>query len=327
MRSIAIINQKGGVGKTTTAVNLSAALARGGRRVVLVDLDPQAHSTLHLGVELQPSQPSLYDVLTGDASILEIVRNASHGLTIIPSHVDLVAAERVLTDRPGREQLLRTALASLSEHYDDLIIDCAPSLGILTINALAAVQEIVIPLQPHFLALQGLGQLLQTVAAVRAELNPALRVAGVTLCMYEKGTRLAAEVVQDVNRFLAAASPDDPWFGARVFDACIRRNIKLAECPSFGQTIFDYAPGSHGAEDYAALARELLTLTPPHSVAHTAGARAVAVDASTAVEALSAPGERPPDVGAPLHATGPSPLSVDTTRVVAATPARRTRSP
>jgi chromosome partitioning protein len=262
MRRIAMINQKGGVGKTTTAVNVAAALARDGQRVLLLDFDPQAHATMHLGIELAAAEPSIYDVLVGGVDAGDTLREISENLAVIPAHIDLVAAELELASRPERELILRRALQPLGDRFDILIIDCPPSLGTLTINALAATEEVIIPLQPHFLALQGLGRLLETVTLVRDVLNPPLRIAGVVLCMYEKGTRLAQEVGADVCRFLTGASREDAWYGARVLDTAIRRNVKLAECPSFGQTILEYAPSSHGAEDYRALARELLAMTP-----------------------------------------------------------------
>lgn len=260
MRRLGIINQKGGVGKTTTAVNLAAALARAGRRVLLVDLDPQAHASLHVGVEPGPGQASIYDVLIRAVPVHRIIRNAGEQLSVLPAHVDLVAAEIELAERSDRERVLAATLEPLVAHYDDLIVDCPPSLGLLSVNALAAVHEVLIPLQAHFLALEGLGRLLETITLVRGGANPEIRVAGIVFCMFERGTRLASEVHADVSRFLAQAAPRDAWFGARVFETCIRRNIKLAECPSFGRTIFEYAPGSHGARDYEALARELLAV-------------------------------------------------------------------
>jgi chromosome partitioning protein len=265
MRSLAIINQKGGVGKTTTAVNVAAALARDGQNVLLIDLDPQSHATLHVGLELTPEQPTIYDLLVDGTALGDVACSVGERLAVIPSSVDLVSAELELAGRDARETRLRRALAACREAYDYCIVDCGPSLGLLTVNALVAVQEVIIPLQPHFLALQGLGRLLETIARARQSLNPELRVTGVVLCMHEHGTRLAQEVRDDVAQFLASAAPDRPWHGARLFATLIRRNIKLAECPSFGRTIFDYAPGSHGAEDYAALAREIAAVasSPP----------------------------------------------------------------
>ncbi len=257
MRSIAVINQKGGVGKTTTAVNVSAALARRGARVLLIDLDAQAHATLHVGVENGPGTTTVYDVLVRGAPMLDAMQTIPGGLVVVPSHIDLVGAEVELGDRSERESALLNALAGSREHFDYCIMDCAPSLGVVTINALAASDEVIIPLQPHFLALQGLGKLLDTVSLVRGVLQPTLRVSGVVLCMYESATRLAREVRADVSQFIRDAEYQDAWYGARVFATAIRKNIRLAECPSFGQTIFEYAPQSKGAADYAALAEEI----------------------------------------------------------------------
>lgn len=280
MRSIAIINQKGGVGKTTSAVNVSAALARDGHRVLLMDLDPQAHATLHLGIDVGLTDTSIYDVIARGAALADAARSVAEHLVVVPAHIDLVGAEIELAGRDDRETVLTRVLHPYQDGFDYCFIDCAPSLGLLTLNALAAVDEVIIPLQPHFLALQGLGRLLDTITLVRTEINPALHVSGVVLCMYEAGTKLAQEVRDDVIRFIAGADADAPWHGARVFDRVIRRNIKLAECPSFGQTIFDYAPGSHGAEDYLALAREIAANHRPTPASPPAPA-AVAEDSTS----------------------------------------------
>ena len=258
MRRIAVINQKGGVGKTTTAVNLAAALARQGERVCVLDLDPQAHATTHFGVEPDGDRPSVYDVLVRGRAIADVRRDVGENLTLIESDINLAAAEVELAGVVGREVILREALAQDAESFDYMLIDCAPSLGVLTINALAAATEVFIPLQPHFFALHGLSKLLETTALVGRRINPGLRVSGVVVCLYDGVTRLAQEVVRDLAAFLdASRSANVPWAAARVFESKVRRNVKLAECPSFGKTIFEYAPKSSGAEDYAALAREV----------------------------------------------------------------------
>ncbi len=263
MRSIAILNQKGGVGKTTTAVNLSAALAAAGQRVCLLDLDPQAHASLHLGLPPGDGRPTIYEVLTGETPLAEARREVSENLWVVGSHIDLAAAEVELVGVVGREVVLRDKLledaqSPAAQAFDFLIIDCPPSLGILTLNALAAVDEVFLPLQPHFLALHGLSKLLQTIDLVAKRLNQRLRLTGVVFCLYESGTRLAAEVGRDVEEFFATQrEAGGPWSEARIFSARIRRNIRLAEAPSFGQSIFQYAADSHGAEDYRQLADEV----------------------------------------------------------------------
>jgi chromosome partitioning protein len=260
MRSIAIMNQKGGVGKTTTAVNLSAALADTGLRVCLVDLDPQAHSTLHLGLDLDRDQPSIYQVLTGRMSINEARREITPNLSIVPSSLDLAGVEIELVAAPGREAILRDKLQQDRMPLDFLLVDCPPSLGILTLNALAAVNEVFIPLQPHFLALHGLSKLLETIDLVAARVNNNLKLSGVILCMYDANTRLAAEVGQDVDDFFRnSRGQPTPWANAQTFHTRIRRNIRLAEAPSFGKSIFQYAPDSNGAEDYRNLAKEIIS--------------------------------------------------------------------
>ena len=259
MRSIAIMNQKGGVGKTTTAVNLSAALADMGQRVCLVDLDPQAHASLHLGIDPDPDALSVFDVLTGDARLVDVRRQVADNLWVVASHLDLAAIEVELAGREGRELVLRDKLRQDGRRFDYLFIDCPPSLGILTLGAMAAVGEVFIPLQPHFLALHGLSKLLETIELVARRLNGRLRLGGVIFCMYDTGTRLAAEISQDVDEFFRKGrNRPTPWSDARTFATRIRRNIRLAEAPSFGQSIFQYAANSNGAEDYRRLAEEVL---------------------------------------------------------------------
>jgi chromosome partitioning protein len=278
MRHIAIINQKGGVGKTTTTVNLGMGLARAGYRVLLIDLDPQAHLSLHLGVdpaagpsmgaeEAAISRPGVYELLTGSASIAKARVKAGNNLWLVGSSIDLAAAEVDLAGTPGRETILRGLLeqhlrantSGRSGPYDFIITDCPPSLNILTINALCAASEVLIPLQPHYLALQGLGKLLETVSLVSKGINPGLIVAGVIVCLHDAGTKLGAEVIEDVRAFFENdRGKPVPWSTARVFNTVIRRNIKLAESPSYGQSIYDYAPDSNGARDYEQLVRELV---------------------------------------------------------------------
>ncbi|HXG12812.1 MAG TPA: AAA family ATPase [Gemmataceae bacterium] len=263
MRRIAIINQKGGVGKTTTAVNLAAALAECGQRVCVIDLDPQAHATTHLGIEPDGKDGSMYDVLVNSRPLAEVRKRVGDRLWVAPSDINLAAAEVELAGVVGREVILRDLLLQDEEAFDFVFMDCAPSLGVLTLNALAAANEVFIPLQPHFLALHGMGKLLETTALVAKRINPALKVTGIILCLYEATTRLAQEVVKDLQDYLdKSRSTTAPWAKARVFATRIRRNIKLAECPSFGQSIFAYAPKCYGAEDYMALAKEVLGETP-----------------------------------------------------------------
>jgi chromosome partitioning protein len=261
MHSIAIMNQKGGVGKTTTAVNVSAALAATGQRVCLIDLDPQAHASLHFGIEPRLDGPSIYDVLVRDVPLAEVRRQVDTNLWVVGSHLDLAAAEVELAGVVGREVILRDKFEEDDAEFDYLFVDCPPSLGILTLNALAAVEEVFIPLQPHFLALHGLSKLLETIELVARRLNGKLKLGGVVMCMFDAGTRLAAEVSEDVEEFFRRANrKESPWAQARTFQTRIRRNVRLAEAPSFGQSILQYAPTSNGAEDYRALAEEILAL-------------------------------------------------------------------
>ena len=275
MRSIAIANQKGGVGKTTTSVNLAVALSRLRKKVCLIDLDPQAHATLHVGVSPTSTPYTAYDVLVNEQPLADAIVRAQENLWVVPSHLDLSVAEMALAGRSGRESILRErlkiAIDSSYSHqstntqddkqqlqFDYIIIDCPPSLGLLSLNAMAAVDEVLLPLQPHFLALHGLSKLLETIELSAEHINPRLRLLGVALCLYEAGTRLAAEVGRDVESFFAEAGQGHPaWKDARVFQTKIRRNIRLAEAPSFGQSIFEYANDSNGASDYHNLAAEV----------------------------------------------------------------------
>lgn len=259
MRRIAILNQKGGVGKTTTAVNLAAALAESGQRVCVLDLDPQAHATTHLGVEPDGKSSSMYDVLVNSRPLAEVRHKVEERLWIAGSDINLAAAEVELAGVVGREVILRDMLLQDEGAFDFVLMDCAPSLGVLTLNALSAASEVFIPLQPHFLALHGLSKLLETTALVAKRINPSLKVSGIILCLYESSTKLAQEVVDDLQEYLdRSRSANAPWSKARIFATRIRRNIKLAECPSFGKSIFGYAPTCHGAIDYRALANEVL---------------------------------------------------------------------
>src|SRR3954449_4837680 len=216
MRRIAIINQKGGVGKTTTAVNLAAALAECGQRVCVLDLDPQAHATTHLGIEPDGKAPSMYDALVHSRPLAEIRRKVADNLWVAGSDINLAAAEVELAGVVGREVILRDLLLQDEGAFDFVFMDCGPSLGVLTLNALAAANEVFIPLQPHFLALHGLGKLLETTALVGKRINAGLKVSGVIVCLYESTTKLAQEVMRDLEGFLEKSRGTNvPWNAAR----------------------------------------------------------------------------------------------------------------
>jgi chromosome partitioning protein len=260
-RVTALMNQKGGVGKTTTAVNLAAAAAALGSRVLLIDMDPQAHATLHLGVDPGRLDHSVYSLLLDpDASPNEAVAQVDDNLWLLPAETDLAAAETELAAAPQRHHRLLRIIQRLARRFDLVLIDCPPSLGLLTINALAAADDVIIPMQAHFLALQGVSKLLETVRLMTASVNPSLRVRGVVLCMHDAQTTHTQEVVADLDAFFEQQrSAALPWADAVVFRPHVRRNIKLAESPSFGQSIFRYAADAPGAKDYRELAEAIFT--------------------------------------------------------------------
>lgn len=262
MRIIALFNQKGGVGKTTTTVNLGAALAEAGQKVVLVDLDPQANLSAHVGVDPESVNVSTYRVLTDGIPLFEALRKVTNRIRVAPATADLAAAEVELVSVVGRETLLRK-MAESGIEADFVLLDCPPSLGLLSLNALAYATEVIVPLQAHFLALQGMERLFDTLAMVRQGLNPQVHVSGIVFCQFEAATRLSGEVTGEVKKFMESArGTEHPVARAVIFETHVRRNIKLAEAPSFGQTIFQYAPGCAGAADYAALAAEVLKMKP-----------------------------------------------------------------
>lgn len=248
-RIFAVANQKGGVGKTTTSVNLAACLAAVGWRVLLVDSDPQGNASSSLGVDKATLATTLYDVLLNEAPAADVIR-PTHlpNLSLLPSTSVLAAAEIELVDLPKRETFLRDALGEVAAAYDFVLIDCPPSLGLLTVNALTAAGGVLIPIQCEFLALEGLLQLVQTVDRVKRTVNPALDVIGVVMTMYDARTRLAPQVVAEVRRF----------FPTRIFNAVVPRTVRLAEAPSYGQAITEYDNAGRGAHAYRALADELV---------------------------------------------------------------------
>jgi chromosome partitioning protein len=247
---VAVVNQKGGVGKTTTAVNLSAGLALAGKRVVLVDLDPQGNATTGLGIGKEGLYPTAYHVLLGGEPIGKALHTTeTQGLSLVPSDIDLVGAEIELVGVDRREFVLRGVLGSLRTEFDFIIIDCPPSLGLLTLNALTASDKVLIPLQCEFYALEGLSHLIKTVARVRERLNPTLEVFGILLTMFDGRTSLALQIRDEVNRY----------FPGQIFDTVIPRSVRVTEAPSHGKPVMLYDLRSSGSVAYLDLAREVLT--------------------------------------------------------------------
>lgn len=246
---ISLANQKGGVGKTTTSINLAAALAGQGRRVLLVDADPQANTSSGLGIDIQHLDSTIYECLINgiDATTAVLPTNTKN-LDVIPSHIDLVGAEIEMLSIENRENILKRILTPLKNTYDYILIDCSPSLGLITINALTASDSIIIPVQCEFFALEGIAKLLNTIKIIKSNLNPTLRIEGFLLTMYDARLRLSAQVHDEVRRH----------FGDLVFNTVIARNVRLSEAPSHGMTVLEYDKHSKGAKNYTNLAKELI---------------------------------------------------------------------
>ncbi|WP_372945102.1 ParA family protein [Muriicola sp.] len=246
---IAIANQKGGVGKTTTTVNLAASLGVLEKKVLLIDADPQANATSGLGIEVETVDLGTYQVLEHTRSAREtIIKTSSPNVDLIPSHIDLVAIEIELVDKDDREYMMKRAIVELKDDYDYILIDCAPSLGLLTLNALTAADSVIIPIQCEYFALEGLGKLLNTIKSVQRIHNPDLDIEGMLLTMYDARLRLSNQVVEEVKKH----------FSDMVFDTIIQRNVRLGEAPSYGESIIKYDASSKGAANYLNMANELL---------------------------------------------------------------------
>jgi len=265
MKRIAVINQKGGVGKTTTTVNLGAALAHKGYRVLLLDMDPQANLTVHVDKRPDLESNTLTSLLVEDAPLTGLVQATGQpNLFVVPSDTSLAGVEQVLANRIGRETILREALDAFPEraNYDYVLFDCPPSLGVLSANALVAADFVVIPMQAEYLSLQGMAKLLEVIQLVQKRLNPTVRIACVLPCMVDARTNLSGEVLREI----------DTHFGSILTKTRTRNNVKLAEAPSFGRTIFEHAPDSNGARDYESFANEFLAMTGATAAPTTANA-------------------------------------------------------
>lgn len=253
-RILAVTNQKGGVGKTTTAINLGAALAEAGRRILLIDLDPQANATKGLGFNKGPIEGSIYEALIGQTDIVSVIRPTGlQRFELAPAHLRLAGAEIEMVGLIAREQRLRRVLEPIRDHYDLVLIDCSPSLGLLTVNALTAADGILVPIQCEYLALEALAQLTSTIALIRDNLNPKLQIAGMVMTMFDARTNLAQQVVDQVRQH----------FPREIFETIVPRSVRLSEAPSFGRPILTYDPTSRGAIAYRLLAQELIRRLAP----------------------------------------------------------------
>lgn len=250
MKIFALANQKGGVGKTTSAINLSAALAKSGKHVLLIDADPQANASSGLGVDIRQLHTTIYECMINGVDPTEaIVKTTTPNLDIIPSHIDLVGAEIEMLKIEERESIMKKMLEPLKPSYDYIIIDCSPSLGLITINALTATDSVIIPVQCEYFALEGISKLLNTIKIIKSKLNPQLKIEGFLMTMYDNRLRLSNQVYEEVKKH----------FGNLVFDTVIARNVRLSEAPSYGMSILEYAPQSKGAINYMDLAKELIS--------------------------------------------------------------------
>jgi len=246
---ISIVNQKGGVGKTTTTVNLSAYLAVHGKKVLVIDMDPQGNATSGYGLDKRELDTSVYDVLVNETPITDVIRSTNRkNLDICPTNINLAGAEVELVSAMSRETILKRAVDTISHKYDYVMIDCPPSLGLLTLNALAASTDVIVPIQGEYYALEGLTQLVDTINLVRKHLNPTIGIFGVVITMFDGRTQLTKQVVEEVKKY----------FGEKVFRTLIPRNIRLAEAPSYGKTIAEYDPKSRGGQSYNELALEVI---------------------------------------------------------------------